>query len=149
MTYKRLFTIPVINLCICVPKSRTARRQEYLTYAAARAFKQCRGDGLGICKRVNIEIYALHRMTQTRLWNEALDFYNVDDKELRNALYFERLNAFLEARQPRKKTREKIGDLKLALRIWTDLFSKGVPDPDAPVSHPLLFSEKGNRRQSK
>ena len=88
-------------------------------------------------------------MTQTRLWNEALDFYNVDDKELRNDLYFQRLHAFLEARQPRKKTREKIGDLKLALQVWTDLFSAGEPDPDAPIEHPLLFSEKQLGRQPK
>ena len=136
MTYKRLFRIPVINVCICVPKRRKQRKREYLTYAAALAFIQCGGDGLGICKRVGIQVQTLDKITRTPLWNEALDFYGVKVKELRNDLYFQRLNAYLEARRPRG-----IGDLKLSLRVWTDLFLNGEPDPDTLISHPLLHEE--------
>ena len=128
-----------LNFFQRIPKTRNQRKREYLVYAAARAYTQCGGDGLGICKRVGIEVHTLHKISKTQMWQEALDFYKVKDREIRNPLYHERLDAYLSTKKEKPK-REKIGDFKRVARIWTDLFSNGIPTDD--FTHPELYNEE-------
>ena len=129
-----------------IPKTKSSRKREYLAYAAARAHSQVGGDGLGICKRVGIQPQTLDKISRTSLWQEALTFYNIkgENREIRNELYFERLNAFKENRKPVININPQwIGDLKKAKRIWTELFKNDVPHTEDAILHPDIRDNEG------